>query len=171
VLACAGAALVLVSAAAAHVTLQPAFVEANVATRLSLETPNERTGHQTTKLAVEAPAGITVVTATAPAGWTVDYDGRRATWSGGRIEGTDVVAFPLELDAAVRAGTYSLRAVQTYEDGRTVRWQATLTVLPSSGAAAPREHVRRALVAGIAGVALVASSLFVLSRLRRRSRP
>ena len=167
-LLCTVAALVAAADVAAHVTMQPAFAEANVATGVVLETPNERAGHTTTRLVVETPAGITVVSASAPDGWSVTYADHRVTWSGGRIGGRDTVDFPLELKATVRAGTYRLRAAQGYEDGAVVRWDTPFTVLPARGAAAPQEHGRRAFVAAAAGVAIVALSLLVLRRLRRR---
>ena len=170
-LACGAAALLAAAEAGAHVTMLPPFAEANVAARVVLETPNERTGHATTSLDIEAPAGITVVSATAPAGWRVTHTERRATWSGGRITGTELVDFPVELKAVVRAGTYRIRAVQRYEDGRDVRWDTAFTVLPSRGNAAPAEHLRRAVVAGVVGIAIVVLSMLILRRLRSRSLP
>ena len=167
-LVCGGVALATAAAATAHVTMQPAFAEANLATSVVLQTPNERAGHATTQLDIETPAGIAVLSAGAPAGWHATYDDRSATWHGGRITGVDVVEFPFELQATARAGTYRLRAAQRYEDGAVVRWDTAFTVLPSRGAAAPQEHVRRAFLAAVAGLAIVALSLVGLRRLRRR---
>ena len=57
-----------------------------------------------------------------------------ATWTGGRIEGTDVVSFPLEVTARTEPGNETFRAVQRYDDGESVRWEASLTVVPATGA-------------------------------------
>jgi hypothetical protein len=149
--------------------MTPAFVESNVPGKVAFETPNERDGHATVQLRVTTSPGVTVLSAGAPPGWRVTHDAHSATWSGGRITGVDVRSFPLELEARVRAGTYAIDAVQGYDDGRSVRWRAQYTVLPSSGAASPKEHARRAFVAAGAGVLIVALSLIVLHRLRRRS--
>ena len=62
------------------------------------------------------------------------------TWTGGRLEGRTTTSFPLRITARVRAGTYGFAAAQAYDDNATVRWKADLSVLPASGAAAPKQH-------------------------------
>ena len=54
------AALALPAAAAAHVTIAPPFVEAGVATEISMSVPNERPPHATVALAATMPAGVSV---------------------------------------------------------------------------------------------------------------
>ena len=162
-------ALLLPAAAVAHVTIAPPFVEVGLDTEITFETPNERAPHATTTLAITAPAGITVVSATAPTGWLATVSGSTVTWSGGRIEGRAAVAFPMRIVAHVRAGTYSFAAVQRYDDGATVNWKADLSVLPAAGAATPNQHPWGAISASIAGVVVIAASLTGVHFLRRRS--
>lgn len=163
-------ALALPAGALAHVTLSPPFVEAGVATRVALETPNERPPHATTSLVVEAPVGVELAEAgPPPAGWSVVVSGRRARWTGGRIEGERTVSFPLLVTARTRAGLQSLRVTQDYEDGETVSWETSLTVLPAAGDAAPSQRLDRALAAGVVGVVVIAASLVLLRLARRRS--
>jgi uncharacterized protein YcnI len=159
----------LVSPARAHVTPSPAFVEVGVPARVAFETPNEREGRATTSLRIEAPAGVELARAEPPAGWELALTDRVATWSGGRITGTDVVSFPLEVTARTRAGTERFDAVQGYDDGESVAWDAPLTVVPATAGAAPSQHLGRALAAGAAGLGVIALSLLFLWRARDRS--
>jgi uncharacterized protein YcnI len=162
-------ALVIPAAASAHVTVAPPFVEDGVETAILFETPNERPPHATTAVSLTAPPGIAVISATAPAGWLATVEGQTATWSGGRLEDRTAVSFPMRIQAHVRAGTYVFAAVQTYDDGATVRWKADLSVLPAAGAAAPKQHPWGAVAAALAGVVVIAVSLLLVHFLRRRS--
>jgi len=164
------AAIVLVgpAAAAAHVTVSPPFVEDGVETEIAFATPNERPPHATINVRATAPPGISVVSATAPAGWQATVDGSTVTWSGGRLGGRETASFPLRVLARVRAGTYSFTSVQTYDDDATVRWKAALSVLPAAGAAAPKQHPWSAIGAALGGIAVIAGSLIGLRFLRRR---
>ena len=162
-------ALALPAAAAAHVTLKPGFVEAGVAAEMTFETPNERAPEATVELSSTAPPGVEIVSAGAPAGWTSSVSGSTVTWSGGRIEGQQVVSFPLRILARVRAGTYTFASRQRYSDGGVVRWEASLTVLPAEGAAAPKQNPVGAVVAGAVGLVVIGGSLIGIRLLRRRS--
>jgi uncharacterized protein YcnI len=161
------AALVLAPAARAHVTLSPAFVEAGVPSTVAFATPNERKGHATTSLRIEAPPGVELRAERPPPGWSLSVSDRFATWTGGRIENTDVVSFALGVTARTRAGTETFRAVQGYDDDEVVRWDAPLTVVPASADAAPSEQPRRAILAGAVGLLVIGVSLFFLWRARR----
>ena len=162
-------ALVVVTPAAAHVTLSPAFVEAGVGSTILFETPNEREGRATTSLRLEAPPGVELGAVPPPSGWKLALDDGAATWTGGRIEGTDVVSFPLEITARTEPGNETFRAVQRYDDGESVRWEASLTVVPATGADAPQQQLGRAVAAGTVGLAVIGVSLVLVWRLRRRS--
>ena len=163
-----GVALVVVSTGAAHVTLSPAFVEAGVRSTVLFETPNEREGRATTSLRLEAPPGVELGAVAAPPGWELALDDGVATWTGGRIEGTNVVSFPLEVIARTEPGNVAFRAVQGYDDGESVRWEASLTVVPATGADAPQQQLGRAVAAGTVGLAVIGVSLVLVWRLRRR---
>jgi hypothetical protein len=163
-------ALALAAAApvAAHVTVSPPAVSEDATDAVVLVTPNERPGHETTRLDVSLPRELEVVSAEAPAGWKVETATRTVTWSGGTIRDQDTVSFPVTLHGVGPAGAVTLDVRQGYEDGATVPWQASLTVLPASGASAPRSHPGRALIAAVIGVGIVGASLVVLRRLRSR---
>ena len=161
-------ALVAASRAQAHVTLTPPFVDADEPTTIVFETPNERPSHATTSLVIEAPRGVELGARPAPSGWRLELSGRTARWTGGRIEGGRTVPFPLVVTSRTRAGTESFRATQGYDDGESVRWDASLTVLPATGKDAPSQHLDRALAAASVGLFVIASSFLALRLLRRR---
>jgi uncharacterized protein YcnI len=162
-------ALTLPALATAHVTLVPPFVEANVTTEIKLETPNERSPHATVELSTSVPEGVEIVSASAPPGWLATVAAPTVTWRRGRIEGRRTVSFPIRLRAGSPARTVELTSAQSYEDGAVVHWKAQLSVLPATGAAAPGQHLGRALAAAIAGLAIVCGSFVALRFLRRRT--
>jgi hypothetical protein len=135
---------------------------------VSFEVRNERDGRATVALDLVPPAGVELKPEAPPLGWSASIRGSGVRWSGGRITGASALSFDAKVRASARAGSYAFTAVQRYDDGRTVDWEASFTVLPASGAAAPDEHVGRALVAGVAGLAIVVASLLLLHVLRRR---
>jgi hypothetical protein len=155
-------------AALAHVTIAPSYVEANTTSTITFETPNERPPHATISLTIEAPPGVALSRVAPPHGWTLDLTTTRARWSGGRISGTSTIGFPVRVLARTQAGDQTFRAVQGYDDGQSVRWPATLSVLPASGAHAASHHWGRAFAAGVAVLVILAGSVLVLWRLRRR---
>ena len=152
----------------AHVTMTPPFVDADARTTVAFQTPNERPPHATVSLEVKAPPGVELDSATPPAGWKLQLTHDTARWTGGRIEGERTVSFPLAVIARTRAGTEVLKAVQGYDDGESVRWEAGLTVLPAAGKEAPSQHLDRALAAGAVGLVVIAASFLALRLLRRR---
>lgn len=157
------------TAAEAHVTVAPPFVEADAPTVVSFETPNERRGYGTISLEIVAPAGIELSASDPPSGWALDLRGARARWTGGRIRAAHVVSFPLVVIARAQPGTMTFKATQRYDDGRFVAWDAQLTVLPSGPERSPPQHVRRAVIASVVGLGVIAASFLTLSRVRRRS--
>ncbi len=163
------AALLLPTTAPAHVVLVPPFVQVGEEVLVSLLSPNERPPHATVELVASAPPGIDIVSANAPPGWQATVEGSTATWRGGRIGDRKTVAFPIRIVARVRAGTYTFKTAQTYDDGATVRWRIDLSVLPATGAAAPKQHPWSAVAAALVGVIVIAGSLVGLRFLRRRS--
>jgi uncharacterized protein YcnI len=169
VLGAAALTLVVTTGASAHVTISPPFVESGVETAIAFETPNERPPHATTTLSLTAPPDIAIVSATAPPGWLATVNGSTVTWSGGRIEDRAAVTFPVRVRARVRAGTYSFAAVQRYDDGALVNWKAELSVLPATGAAAPKQQPWGAIAAALTGIVVIVASLAGLRLLQRRS--
>jgi hypothetical protein len=166
--AATAAALALPTTAAAHVVFAPPFVQDGDEVLVSLQVPNERPPHATIELVASAPPGIDIVFANAPPGWLATVQGNTATWRRGRIDGRRTVAFPIRIVARVRAGTYAFDTAQRYDDGATVRWKVDLSVLPATGAAAPKQHPWGAVAAALAGIVVIAGSLVGLRLLRRR---
>jgi len=148
--------------------MTPPFVDADAKATVAFELPNERAPHATISLEVKAPPGVELDSATPPAGWKLELAGGTARWTGGRIEGTRTVAFPLAVTARTRAGTELFKATQGYDDGEVVHWNAGLTVLPAAGSDAPSQHLDRALAAGAVGLAVIAASFLALRFFRRR---
>jgi hypothetical protein len=161
------AALACPSAAAAHITIRPPFVEAGVETQIGLSVPGERPPHATITVEASLPGGFTIESASSPDGWTASVDGSTVTWSGGRITGRTETRFPVRIRASVRAGTYRIATRQAYDDGEDVLWASDLSVLPATGEAAPDQHPWPAIVAAFAGMAIILGSLLVLLKLRR----
>ena len=161
-------ALIVPAAAYAHVTIQPSFVEDGVETEITFETPNERPPNETVSLSVTAPPGVSIGSASSPPGWNADVKSSSVTWTGGRLVDRTTTSFPIHVTAKVRAGTYNFAATQKYSDNAEVKWDTALSVLPASGAAAPKEHPWAAI--GV-GIIVVLSTLVGLYFLRRRSLP
>ena len=139
-------------------TLSPAFVEAASARRPLRDAERARGTRHHVARARGATRGRARADA-APPGWELALDGGVATWTGGRIEGTDVVSFPLEVTARTEPGNRDFRAAQRYDDGESVRWEASLTVVPATGADAPQQQLGRAVAAGAVGLAVIGVSL------------
>src|SRR5262245_7242 len=164
----AATALALAPVAASHVTASPSFVSVGTPAIVVFHTPNERPPHATTSLRLQAPAGVDLAVSDPPQGWQLSVSEGVATWTGGRIEKSSVVAFPLQVTANTETGLQTFDAVQGYDDGESVAWQTTLTVLPATGDEAPSQRVDRAVVAGAVGLGVIAVSLLALWRIRRR---
>jgi uncharacterized protein YcnI len=153
--------------ALAHVTIAPSYVDAGATSTITFETPNERPPHATISLSIEAPPGVAFSRVTPPAGWTLSLTTTSARWTGGRIGGRRTVGFPVRVLTRTRVGNQVFRAVQGYDDGRQVRWPATLSVLPATGAEASSQDRGRVIAASVAGLLVLAGSVLVLRRLRR----
>jgi len=161
------AALALPAVAAAHVTIEPPFVETGVETEIGMTVPNERPPHATVAVVVTMPTGVAIVSAAAPEGWTATVDGGTVAWTGGQITDRAEVVFPVRIEATASPGTYEIAARQRYDDGAVVRWSSDLIVLPVSGQAASEERSWPAVAAAAMVLAVVASILLLLRRQRR----
>jgi uncharacterized protein YcnI len=159
---------VIPAGAFAHVTIAPSYVDANTPATITFETPNERAPHATVSLTIDAPPGIALSRVTPPPGWKLVLTTTQARWAGGQIRGTATVGFPVRVLVRTRLGDQVFRAVQVYDDGRQVRWPATLSVLPAARAEASSSDTERMLAAGGAALLVVAGSALAVWRLRRR---
>lgn len=157
-LASAAAALLLVPAAHAHVTLQPDQAAAGGFTRLDVRVPNEQDGASTVKVQVQLPDGFAFVSYEPVPGWKVDVKRTKPatpittpfgefdeqvseiTWTGdgttGAIPPGAFQDFGLSLMVPGKEGdALTFKAVQTYSNGDVVRW---IEAAPADGSEA--EH-------------------------------
>jgi hypothetical protein len=159
-------ALVCAGGAAAHVTVQPAFLVGGQTTALGFDSPNER-DLPMTALTIEIPAGVDVLSVETPPGWSAVRRDDTVRWSGGRVLPRATVVFGMRVRSSRPPGPVAFRANQHFEDGASVPWTASLTVLPGTNDA-PDQHLGRAFVAAVVGVVVITGSLLLVRRLRRR---
>jgi uncharacterized protein YcnI len=157
-LAAAVAALSSAAVAQAQVTVVPATLIAGDDAVIALQVPNELPNASTTKVDVKFPPGFVSVAYQPPAGWKasvvyrklakpVTVDGEqmtqevdRITFSGGNVPPGQFVQFPLSVAVPPKPATLTFKAVQTYSNGKVVRWIGT----PGSDTPAPQVTVRAA---------------------------
>lgn len=134
--------LVLVPAAAAHVTLNPPEWEAGGFARFAVRVPNERDNANTTRVAVKFPEQVLSASFQPVEGWRrtvkmarldqpIEEEGERiteridtVTWSGGRIRPGEFQEFGVSFQVPeVEPGTeLAFPSVQGYSNGDVVRW-------------------------------------------------
>ena len=155
------AALAVVGAAQAHVTVHPNALPAGGFTVINIQVPNERGDASTVRIDVQFPGGIYVASPTVMPGWrsrvitkrlskpvelergfSVSSRIDRVVFSGGRIGPGQFLSFPVSIKApAAKPGTVlTFKALQTYSNGEVVRWIGN----PSADAPAPRAVIRPA---------------------------
>nr|WP_203966043.1 YcnI family protein [Actinocatenispora thailandica] len=141
-------AIAVAAPAAAHVTVNPSTAEPGSYARVTFRVPNETDTASTTKVVVYLPADrpIASVSVQPVPGWqavphktklakplTTD-DGNvteavdRITWtarSGAGIAPGQFQEFPVSLGPLPKSGTLTFKALQTYSDGKVVRWIQT----------------------------------------------
>ena len=155
------AALAIVGAAQAHVTVHPNALPAGGFTVINVQVPNERGNASTVRIEVRFPNGIYIASPTVMPGWrsrvitrklpkpvevergfSVSSRVDRVVFSGGRIGPGQFLAFPISIKAPdVKAGTLlTFKALQTYSNGEVVRWIGN----PGADAPAPQAVIRQA---------------------------
>ena len=197
-------------AASAHVTLEDDQAPAGGFTTLHFQVPNEEDEANTVKVEIGLPRDVTiasVIPRTTP-GWTVTTETRKldkpartddgqvdevvskVTFSGGSIPPGQFQAFDLDVGPLpdTVGATIAFPAVQTYDDGTTVRWidplqpgqpepdhpapTITLTAASASGDDGGGHDglaVGLAVAALVAGVAGTVTGVAALVLSRRRS--
>jgi uncharacterized protein len=152
--------LALPPAASAHVSLQPGEAPAKAFVVEDLRVPNEEEKASTTEVSVKFPDGFASVSFQPVPGWTVKVKKSKlatpvttdegdklteqvsqVTWRGGKIAPGEFQDFPVSLQMPDKAGTtLTFKAVQTYDDGKVVRWIGP----PNSEEPAPQVKVTAA---------------------------
>jgi len=164
----AAGALVLAAPAGAHLTLRPPSLTTGEEVLLTIDLPNERQAAMT-GASLSAPSGVELLEAPQAGGWTGVVSGNEARWSGGSVSPGAVATFTVRVRATGEPGPAAFAAEQVYDDGESVGWQTTVTVLPPPAPPVRSEqHLGRAVVAGLLGLVLVVASLALLHRRRRR---
>jgi len=141
----AACALLLPAASQAHVSLHPNEVPVGAFATLDIRVPNESDNANTTKVAVQVPAGFTEISPEYLPGWGVEVkhtklakpvktdDGlltegvREITWTGegaqGKIPPGQFLAFPISTEIPGKAGqTLTFKVLQYYDNGEVARW-------------------------------------------------
>ena len=126
----------------AHVTLQPSEAPAKGFVVEDVRVPTEAENASTTKVSVQFPPGFAEVSFQPVPGWKVDVKRTKlatpittdegdklteqvseVTWTGGKIAPGEFQDFPISLQIPDKPGTsLTFKAVQTYDDGKVVRW-------------------------------------------------
>ncbi len=114
------------AAAQAHVTLRPGASRPADLQRYTFLVPNEREA-ATTEVRIRVPQGIDFLLVERPPGWRADpvrRGGRIAElrFTGGRIEPDEYLDLHVVARNPVRTGELAWPALQTYADGKVVRW-------------------------------------------------
>jgi periplasmic copper chaperone A len=138
-------ALAMPAAASAHVTLQPSEAAAGDYVVLDVRVPNERDDAATAKVDVQLPSGFIFASYQPVAGWSVDVKMAKLakpieshgeeiteqvsqmTWTADSdrdgIQPGQFQDFPISVQIPGEAGdALTFKALQTYDDGETVRW-------------------------------------------------
>jgi uncharacterized protein YcnI len=167
IVAAAVAALAFAQAAFGHVTVDPAFLALGEEATLRFDAPNER-DRLMTALELVTPEGLVLVSAQAPPGWQADVTGDRVEWTGNTLAPDATARFAARFRATGSPGSVSILATQRFEDGASVRWRPTLTLVPGVSDS-PDQHLGRAVLAAVVGLAVIAGSLLLVHRARRRT--
>ncbi|MBS1889282.1 MAG: YcnI family protein [Actinobacteria bacterium] len=133
-------ALLVPAAARAHVTVQPSEAPAGAYAVLDVRVPNETDHANTTKVAVQFPAGFGQVSYQPVPGWRVRVvrdkpakpiqtddgpitEGVREVILSGSLPPGRFQDFPLSMQIPGKPGEeLTFKALQTYDDGEVVRW-------------------------------------------------
>jgi uncharacterized protein YcnI len=125
-------ALVLPSSAAAHLSVEPAFLASGSKQRIALTVHNDR-DETMTGFRLETPGAVRIIGTGGAPGWNELIEGQTASWSGGTVPPNEPVTFEIDLEAISEPGTVDLQGDQLYADGEAVRWPLTLTIVPPGG--------------------------------------
>ncbi len=119
--------LLLGGSALAHVTVKPG--EALTASRqvFTVSVPNEK-AVSTTKLELKIPSGVTDVTPTVQAGWSIHTESPEddaidaIIWDAGEVPAGQRAEFSFSARMPEASGEIQWKAYQTYADGSVVSW-------------------------------------------------
>lgn len=122
-----GALLLLAAPAWASVSVSPSAVRADVDVTLTLTASIDRAGFNQA-LSVSLPGGMEALGCGAPDGWTCSAAGVSASYERGASLNPTDMTFTLSVHTPTDPGLYTLRAIQTYNDGQSTASTPTVTV-------------------------------------------
>ena len=170
------AALAIPTVALAHAVVYPRTSSAGAYEKYVLRVPNEKDTSVTTRVEIQFPATVRVVSFSEVAGWrlevTRDTSGRvtAATWTGS-LPPERFVEFPFVAVNPREKTTLVWPVHQTYSDGERVDWTgpensdtpASVTTIGATSDSRPSQGSSLAIIA----LALAAISLALSARNRR----
>ena len=119
--------MLAISAAQAHVTVQPRESTAGAVQKYTMRVPNER-NVPNVRIEAEFPAAVEIISVDEKAGWTIglkkDSSGKitAAVWSGASIAPRDLVEFGISARNPNDVTKLIWKVVQIYEDGTRSEW-------------------------------------------------
>jgi uncharacterized protein len=143
-----GVVLATASPAFAHVEISSDDAAAGKPSNMTLSVPNEMANAGTVKLDLRFPEGqqLTAVSVQPTTGWTATPSATGIVWTGGPLTGENEVKFNFTATLPSDAKTLELKALQTYDNGQTVRW---IEETPAGGP--EPEHPAPVLTIGASG--------------------
>jgi len=172
IIAIATIGLLLAGPAAAHLSVDPAFLAVGSKQRIVLTVHNDR-DEPMTGFRLTVPEELRVLGTGGTEGWNEVVERATATWTGGSLEPFRPVSFEVDLEAAtVEPGAVELHGDQLYAGDESVRWPVELTVVPPGGSPGEDGAFGGTAIAVLAvlGVLVVASFGLVFWQRRRASR-
>lgn len=136
-------AILAVSAAQAHVTVQPRESTAGAMQKYTMRVPNEKSVANV-RVEAEFPSGAEIISVDEKPGWTIelkkDPSGKitGAVWSGASLAPRDIVEFGISARNPKEETNLAWKVVQIYEDGSRSEW----TGPQGSRGPAPVTHIK-----------------------------
>jgi uncharacterized protein len=143
-----GVVLATASPAFAHVEISSDDAAAGKPSNMSISVPNEMANAGTVKLDLRFPEGqqLTAVSIEPTNGWNATKNASGIVWTGGPLTGENEVKFNFTATLPSDAKTLEFKALQTYDNGQTVRW---IEATPAGGP--EPEHPAPVLTIGASG--------------------
>lgn len=155
-------ALVLAAPAAAHLSINPAQVQAGALVDLVLSVPNAEDARGVDQVTVRIPPAFRLDDAEAKTGWTQSRSGDAITWRGGPIPRGQFARFAIRGTAPTRAQTVFFSVLAGDRSGASTPYRVGLDVSshgPEDNGA--RSLGKAALAAAAIAIVLSLGALFV----------
>jgi uncharacterized protein YcnI len=155
----AAAALVLPSAASAHLSIDPAKVVRGQLVDLVFSIPNQDDPHPVDHVTLGIPGDFVLDDAEAKPGWTQNRTGQAITWSGGQIPKGQYATFAIRGTAPNKVETVLFNVLVGDHTGKSITYRLGLDVT----AHGPHDNGARTLGRAALVVAIIAAGIALLS--------